>query len=203
MFLMSINLKKYYKKSFEIIKENKKIIYFVGLIYLLSFIGGFLYYNSTYEGFSSDEVKTSYMEWYKSDVLKDNFFDNFTTIFPHNIIASLFRIISGLLFAVFPIFNVIHGAILDSYVFVSEIKDKTFYLVINGWLPHSLIEIPAHILASSLGVMIFLSIFKSKNKILNIVQAYKDSLIVFVFIILPMMLVAAIIESIIIVNLWF
>ena len=203
MSFMPLKLKKYYKKSFEIIRNNNRIIYFVSVIYFISLIIGIIYHSNTYKGFSSDDAKEGWYKFYKFAFLKDNYFDNFMIIFPHNIIASLFRIISGVLFAIFPIFNIIDGAISDSYILVSTTTDKNFHLLLIGWLPHSLIETPAFILSSSLGVMIFLSLFKPKNKIQNIIEAYKDSLIILIFIILPMLFFAAILESVIIVNLWF
>ena len=200
---MPINIKKYYKKSFDIIKFNRKIIYFVTILYIIFLLGGIIYYASTYKDEFSPEYKKERDNAMRDILLKDNFYDNFIYIFSHNFIASLFRIISGVLFAVFPLFLIINGAFSSSYSLFASIADKGFYFTLNAWLPHSLIEIPAFILSSSLGVMIFLSLFKPKYKLQNLIKAYKDSLIVFACIILPMLFFAAVIESILIVNFWF
>ena len=197
------HLREYYKKSFELIKNNKKIIYSISLLYLLVLIGGIFYYYNTYRGFSTVEDKEAYYQVMKEINFKDNLFQNFWYIFSHNLIASLFRIIGGILLAIIPIFLIINGAISDSYSWVASAIDEGLTRSLLSFLPHSVFEIPAFILASSLGLMVFLSIFKKGNKIKNITQSYKDALTTFLCIILPLLFLSGIIESIIIMILWF
>ena len=101
MFIYSLynkfimNIKDYYKKSFNILKRNKKIILIIFVLYLVFLLGGTIYHNLTYEGFSSSEVRDAFFEDIKETILGDNFIDNFIEIFSNNIIASLFMVPNG------------------------------------------------------------------------------------------------------------
>ena len=172
-------------------------------LYFLSFIIGILYYNSTYEGFSSVETKEGYYEFIRGVNFSDNFAGNFINIFVHNLIASLVRILGGILLGVIPIFFIINGAITNSYSLVSFAVDDSLVKSLLLFVPHSLFEIPALMLSSSFGLMLFLTLFGKKKKIENLKNSIKDSLIIFLLWILPLLFVAAIIESILIMIYWF
>ena len=190
---MSMNAKGYYKKSFEIIKDNKKIICFFIIMEILFLIGGSVYYWTTYhqENISYEEQRDMAIA---SAYAQDHFFANFLGVFPHNAISTLYRIITGVAFAYTPIDGQAHDAVFLSYAIVSSVKDKGMSWAIINWL-HAFMEVPAFILASSLGTSAFLSLFKPGNRINNLTRAYKNALLVFIWIILPVLFIAGIIEA--------
>ena len=198
-----MDIKKYYQQSFEIIKRNKKIIFILTALYILFLVSGLIYNSITYtSSFSSEDAKKAYNEFFKTTIVKDTFIGNFIYIFSHNIIASLFRIVTGIVLGIIPIFYIISDGISNSYSLVSSMIDEGVYRALLGFLPHSLFETPAFILSSSLGLMIFISVFK-KDRMKNIIKTFKESLIVFTSIILPLLFIAAIIESVAILIYWF
>ncbi len=97
-----MTLKNHYKNSFEIIKKHKKPIFMIFTLYAVSLLCGIIYYNLTYEGFSSIEVKEGYYQTIKEIELNKNFFVNFFKIFTHNITASLFRMLGGIALGIIP-----------------------------------------------------------------------------------------------------
>lgn len=196
-------LKNYYTKSFEIIKSHKIVIYLVAALELASLIMGIFYYTSSYHGFESIEEKEVYYQAMKEINFSGNFFVDFSNIFTHNLIANLFRIFSGIIFGIIPILLIIDNAVSNSYAIVSSAIDEGIATTMLLYLPHSILEIPAFILSSAFGLVIFLSLFKKGKKIDNLKNAFKESLIIFLLWIVPLLLLAGVIESIIIVTYWF
>lgn len=188
-------LKKYYKNSWKIIKQNKKIIFALTALYILFFVGGLIYNNLTYTkfSFSSEDVKNSYEEFFRLTTFKDTLIGNFGAILFHNAISGLFNIATGIVLAIVPVGLIAYSGFSHSTSIMASRYDfsNTLFLLV----PHSIFEIPALILSSSLGVMIFLSIFKSKDRKKNIIQAYKNILLIFLLIIIPLLLIAAILEA--------
>lgn len=193
-------LRKYYKKAWQIIKQNRKIIFALAILYVLFFVGGLIYNGMTYTkfSFSSEEAKAGYQEFFKATNFKDTFIENFQYLFFHNAIASLLRIATGIILAIIPLWLIIDDGILDSAAIINSGHNILF-----SFIPHSIFEIPAMIISSSLGVMIFLSILKSKNRRKNILQAYKNTFLIFLLIIIPLLLIAGIIEALEIMILFF
>ncbi len=196
-------LKGYYRSSMETIKKNKKIISIITMVYAVSLLAGMVYYNVTYDGFSSIEEKEGFYQAMKEINFDENFFVNFSKIFIHNFIASLLRIGGGIVFGIIPIFLIVNDAISNSYNIVASTLDDGIRKALFLFIPHSVFEIPAFILSSSFGLIIFLSLFKKGRKIHNLKNACKESLIIFLLWIAPLLLVAGIIESAIIVAYWF
>ena len=187
-------IKKYYKNSWKIIKENRKIILIMASIYVLFFIIGTIYsLNHSSYSFSSEDAKNAYEEYFITTTFKQTFLGNFQYIFFHNVVANLYGIMTGIVFAIIPVGVIISMGVSNSMVIISS--EYGFWRTLFSFVPHSIFEIPAIILSSSLGVMIFFSIFKSKDKKKDITQAYKNALLVFLLIILPLLLIAGIIEA--------
>lgn len=185
-------LREYYKNSWQIIKQNKKIIFALAALYILFLVGGLIYNGMTYAkvSFSSEDAKNAYQEFFKTTNFKDTFIGNFQYIFFHNIIASLFRIAMGIILAIIPLWLIIDDGISSSFAIINSGYNPLF-----SFIPHGIFEIPAMIISSSLGVIIFLSMFELGSKKNNLIQAYKNALIIFLLIIIPLLLIAAILEA--------
>lgn len=119
----------------------------------------------------------------------------FLLIFLNNSIKSFMAMLLGVFFGVIPvIFILLNGIILGFFAkFIgSEIGIVTFILLL---LPHGILEIPAVILACSYGLWLGIEFVRDrKNMKKHILKAVAD----FVRIVLPTLLVAAFIETLLI-----
>ena len=197
---MKMNIKNHYINSYNLIRKNRKIIIFIFILYVVSLSVGIIFYSQSYGGFSSVEVKDAYYQWIGETNNKGGFADNFFYLFFHNAQASLLQIISGIFLGIIPIVLTIDWAMSNSYSLVSFIINNNLPNSLLFSVPHSLFEIPAFILASSFGVTLFLSLFKNGGKIKNLRASLRDSAVVFLLWVLPLLVIAGIVESILIMN---
>ncbi|MCS7121306.1 MAG: stage II sporulation protein M [Archaeoglobaceae archaeon] len=115
-------------------------------------------------------------------------------IFANNSFKSFLALILGSFFGIFPItFVITNGYILGAVIALK--KDIGLSKILLAILPHGIIEIPAVLIASSYGVFLgyrfFLRIFRKQAFKPHLVRALK----VYFKIVLPMLLVAALIEA--------
>ncbi|MEM2727400.1 MAG: stage II sporulation protein M [Archaeoglobaceae archaeon] len=116
----------------------------------------------------------------------------FIIILLNNSIKSFVAMVLGVLLGVAPIlFVMINGVIIGIFanIFGEEIGTLSFALKI---LPHGILEIPAIILASSYGVWLGIMFVRDRK---NIDKHMRHAIDRFVKIVLPMLIVAALIET--------
>ncbi len=193
-----MKIKEYYKKSFDILKNKKILVFVIFSIYILAFISSTVYHVSTAQPVEK-EVLDAETEKFKQEefkkLLKTIIFPEFFNVLSHNIVASLIMIPTGLLLGIFPIYSVILSAYTTSGWLLTKSMLSTGSLLQLKFLPHIIIEAIALTLSSVLGVMWFLSLLK-KGRIKRFKQTVKNSIIVFLTIILPLLLIGSILESI-------
>ncbi|MFN3384513.1 MAG: stage II sporulation protein M [Archaeoglobaceae archaeon] len=119
----------------------------------------------------------------------------FALIFLNNSIKSFIAMLLGVFFGVIPIlFIFLNGLIIGFFAsFIgSEIGIITFLLLL---LPHGILEIPAVILACSYGFLLGVEFLRDRK---NLRKHVSKAILNFVRFVLPMLLVAAFIETILI-----
>ena len=123
-------------------------------------------------------------------------FEFFLIIFLNNALKIFLATFLGIFFGIFPFFFILaNGEILGFFVFFSQktIGINNFLL---GILPHGIIEIPVMLLGTAMGMRIgkkaFLRVFQGKK---GIKQDLSLSFQVFLKILLPLLLLAALIET--------
>lgn len=184
--------KKYYGVSWEYLKESRNFIYIViSLFFFFTLVGFFIpapQYISNQILFFIDELLT------QTDGLQLGELIQF--IFLNNIQSSIASILFGTLLGIFPILAIIiNGYLLG---FVSEMSVKTDGIfVLWKLLPHGIFELPAVFISMALGLKLGTFIFY-KNRFETFKKYLWNSLIVFFFIILPFLILAAIIEGLLI-----
>ena len=127
----------------------------------------------------------------KSDFFINHYFDIYLLDGLINILVTAVRIASGILFGIIPtLLLIIDGLTTSNSILLSVFEDSIIGIVFQSLciLSQTLALIPA----SALGISLFLSIFQSKQRLKNITSALKDSLIVFITIIIPLLLIATI-----------
>jgi stage II sporulation protein M len=183
------NLLGEYRKCWKYLKESRKfILVIIGFFFLAIFLGFAIPLPQEFY----DKIMT-----YIKDLLQQteglSHFDLIQFIFLNNIKSTFFGITFGVVLGIFPVISAIaNGYVLGFVSFLSVSKAGIGSL----WriFPHGIFEIPAIFISLGLGLRMGAFIFQKKK-----IQAFKNYLInslrVFLLIIVPLLLIAAIIEG--------
>ncbi|MFW6233265.1 MAG: stage II sporulation protein M [Nanoarchaeota archaeon] len=183
------NLIKKYKESFKYIKESKNYIYLIIILFILSSLIGFFMQTPSL-------LETKILEFIEEILTKTqgmNQLELILFIFLNNLQSTFIGILSGIFFGIIPLISSLSNGYLIGFV-----GEKTVNLegIISLWrlLPHGIFELPAIFISLGLGLKIGCFIF-NKNKKEYIKENIKKSLKVFFLIIIPLLVIAAIIEG--------
>jgi stage II sporulation protein M len=192
------SIKEIYSSCFKEIKSLKKyLIVIIGLFFVSVFIG-YLFNLGVLQNFLLEQI-----EEIAKKIQEFGFFKLLFFIFFNNSWVSFFALLFGILLGIVPLFLIIlNGLMLGvvSKLVVSQTNFSSLWLL----LPHGIFELTAVFIAFSIGFKtgfeLLLSIGEPKqnNKIKSVFINFKTGLKIFVFVILPLLLFAAIIESILI-----
>ena len=182
--------KENYRLSLKYIKESKSFIYFSALIFFAVTIIGFFY-----PVFFRQEI-ISYIKELVEQTQNLGQFELIKFIFLNNMQGSFVGLIFGILLGFFPLlFLIINGYVLG---FVASLSvDARGFSVLLKLIPHGIFELPAVFISMGLGIKLSSFIFE-KNKIKNLKDNFINSLRVFLFVIIPLLIIAAIIEGMLI-----
>lgn len=181
-----------YKKSFDYLKESLNYIYAIIILFFVFMLVGFFIpappaiYEKILEFIREILEKTEGM----------NLFQLITFIFFNNLKVSLLSVILGIFFGVVPIvFSIGNGYILGFVASLTSREEGIWVL----WrvLPHGIFELPAVFISLSLGLRLgFYLFFEKKEKF---TKSLINILRVFISIVIPLLIIAAIIEGYLIV----
>jgi len=176
-----------YRKCFNYIKESKKYIYTAITIFSLFIIIGFIF-----PVFFKEKIFT---------LVKDltektsgmNAFELIRFIFFNNLKSAFLALILGVGFCIVPFIDAVANGYLIGFVARYSV-DKSGALVLWRLLPHGIFELPAIIISIGLGLKLGTLLFRKGNFKRELVE----SLRVFIFVILLLLVFAAIIEGILV-----
>jgi len=181
------------KLSWDYIKDSRRFIYFTICLFVVFILLGYfrpVYFVDIIRKMLEDIVNASQGL---------NTFQMIIFILENNIKNAFIGLMVGVLFGIFPLFTLVaNGYVLG---FVGYYASKQAGLgVLWQLLPHGIFELPALILALSLGVKFGMFLFYKKKKTIKEEFLYRldRSLRVFIFIILPLLIIAGIIEGLLI-----
>ena len=181
-----------FNESIEYIKESRMFILAGVIIFFASSLLGFIF--SPYLGGIFNSLIADLM----SQISGLGTFDLIVFIFKNNFSSSIITVFLGVFLGVFPIFNaILNGAILG-YVAAIVSSQESFFAL---WrlLPHGIFELPAIFIAIGIGIKFGFAFFAEKGKVKKeLLYRLDKSLKVVVFIILPLLIIAAIIEGLLI-----
>ncbi|VVB79950.1 Stage II sporulation protein M [uncultured archaeon] len=178
-----------YRKSWNFIKESKKYIWASVFIFFLFVLIGFFIP-------IPDTLKNSLFDMLKNILgqVKDlSWFGMIKFIFLNNLQSSFLGMILGVFFGVFPVvIAVINGYVLG---FVASIAVGSGGIG-SLWriFPHGIFELPAVFISLGLGIKLSTFILK-KKKFDSLKEFFWEGLRVFLFVIIPLLIIAAIIEG--------
>jgi len=185
----SFSLKKSYSESWSYIKSSKNFIFISILFFVLFFLIGFFLP-------APENISKTILDFLKNliDKTKDmSHIQLIGFIFFNNLQSSFFAMILGVGFGIFPfISSIINGYLLG---FVSGfVVESNNLLSLWRILPHGIFELPAMFISFGLGIRLGFSFF-NKKKLGDFTTNFIYSLKVFIQIVLPLLVIAAIIEG--------
>lgn len=178
-----------YRKSFSYIRDSKQFIYSIILIFFIFAVIGFL--------FPVQEVLRDKILDFVSEIMKKteglSALGLIRLIFFNNLESSFLGMVGGLFLGIFSVaVSVVNGYILG---FVSSmVVEESGYSSLWTLFPHGIFELPAIFISLGLGVKLGAFIFQ-KRKLNSFRDYFWNSLRVFIFVIIPLLIVAAVIEG--------
>ncbi len=183
---------KSYHNSFAYLAESRNYIYLAIVLFVLSSFIGYYFHDS--------------FSVYLNPLIKDlidrtaglNASELIVFIFTNNFFASFIGLISGVLFGIFPIFNILLNGVLLGYVLALAVSLEGWFSIFR-LLPHGVFELPAIFISIGLGIKIGGFIFaRGGRKIFELKRRLINSIFVFIEFVLPLLVIAAIIEGLLI-----
>lgn len=193
------SLKEEYVQSWKFIKESRNYIYAAIITFFIFAVIGFFFedlVNYLFHVLFGMNLNSQIMLFIKELVQQTEGLSHGGVvgfIFFNNLQSSFFAMIFGLLLGIFPVISLIsNGYVLG---FVSFLGVKVGGLSVLWKLaPHGIFELPAIFLSIGLGLKLGSYLFR-KNKKLSFWYYLHNSLRIFLLIIFPLLLVAALIEG--------
>ena len=186
------SLKKEYIESWRFIKESKNFIYVAIGIFIAFFILAFFVHPS--------EALLNYIFEFIQELLEKtqgmSAGELVGFIFLNNLQSSFFGMVLGVVLGIFPVLALIANGYILGFVSSLTVAEQG---IVSLWrlLPHGIFELPAIFISLGLGLKIGSFIFQKKKQ-----ESFRsfllNSLRVFLFIIIPLLIIAGIIEGILI-----
>ena len=184
-----------YLKLWEFIKKSRNYFLIASIIFIISAVIGFIF-----PVFFIDYIQ-SFIEKISELTAGMGFFRLFLFILGNNLQAAFIVTLSGILFGIFPVLLAVFNGYVLGFV-ANKAVGALGASVLLRLLPHGIFEIPALILSLGLGLRLGMFVFRKKGKRKKeVVYSFVNSVRVFFYIILPLLIIAALIESALIVLL--
>ena len=175
------------KKSITYIKDSKKYICAVFLIFLVGAVLGIIFKDNL-----------SFLDNVIKEIIQQT--ENLSTkeliifIFLNNTLSSIFGIFGGIAFGIMPIISSISNGVLLGYVMN---KAVTFAGIGTIWrlFPHGIFELPAIFISFGLGIKLGFSIIKLSKKRKEFKKKIYETFVALVYCVIPLLIIAAIIEG--------
>lgn len=184
-----LNAKQQFREAAIYLKQSQKHIYSIVILFFLSMLFGFLFrshltvLNDLLRGIIDQTRGLSAPELI--------FF-----IMQNNMQTSLVSMLLGMFLGIFPLVNAIMNGVVVGYVIglTYNLTGETHWLRL---VPHGIFELPAVFISLGLGIKLGFSIFAKKAKN-NFKNNFYNSLNVFLLVVIPLLIIAAIIEGLLI-----
>jgi stage II sporulation protein M len=179
-----------YKKCWKFFKEFKNYALFSLILLVLFGMFGFIF-----PIFFKQEIM-SFIENTLKEISDKNLFELILFIFLNNLKSAFIAIFFGIIFGLVPLINCIINGYILGFVAKKAVLEGGI-LVLWRLLPHGIFELPAIILSLGIGLKLgVLTLKRNKWKIIK--SKLFEALRFFISVILPLLIIAAIIEGILI-----
>ena len=177
---------KIYKQIWRYLKECRTYFLIVSIIFLASLLIGYVF-----PVFFVDLIQ-ELLKKLAGEAAGLGFFQLLVFILENNIMTAFVGMVFGILL-VFPVLIVLLNGYVLGFV-MNKTSEVAGSLVLFRLLPHGVFELPALIISLGLGLRIGMFIFH-KNKKKDLKYALENSLRVFLFVVIPLLVVAGFIEA--------
>ena len=121
-------------------------------------------------------------------------FELFVIIFLNNSIKMLFAMLLGVFFGILPLYMLYFNGLVLGITISLVTHARNYTVAVAGILPHGVFEIAAMIIASSYGLWLGASLIQRLKKDPKVQLPIKRALKIYGMIVIPLLLVAALIE---------
>ncbi len=179
------------EEAFDYVGKNRKYVYNIALIFVIAGLIGFAFP----ENFSFlDEVIRGIIEKMQGK----GTFEIIIAIFMNNSFSALIGLFFGFALGVVPVVNALTNGLVIGYVL-----QRTYEIVgfSEFWrlLPHGVFELPAIFIALGMGVKLGGFVFvKNGARIKELNKGFRKSLLAYLFVVIPLLVIAAVIEGLLI-----
>lgn len=188
------SLKEEYTKCWDYLKKTKKYIMFIIFFFILTALVGFFF--KTPELISQEIFKLLEEILAKTSGMNQGELTSF--IFFNNLQSSFMGMIFGFILGIFPLIGTITNGYLLGFVARMAVAKEGFVSLLS-LLPHGIFELPAIFISLGMGLKFGTFLFK-KQKQKTFEDYLWNSTRVFVFIVIPLLIIAAIIEASLIIK---
>ncbi|MEK6910996.1 MAG: stage II sporulation protein M [Nanoarchaeota archaeon] len=178
-----------FKSSLDFIYESRKYIYVSVCLFLVSGVFGFIFADSL--SFINEILKNLVDKTEGLGTVELMVF-----IFLNNLQSAFFGMMLGILFGIVPVINAITNGVVLGFVFEKVYNVSGFS---DFWriLPHGIFELPAIFIALGIGMNLGFNVLSKKGK-RGLFEQVKKAFYAFLLVILPLLIIAAIIEGLLI-----
>jgi stage II sporulation protein M len=178
-----------YSKSWNYLKEAGIFIWIIVLLFFVFVLIGFVVP-------IPENLKNIILDYVRQILEKTSdmsFFELIVFIFFNNLKSAFLGMIFGIFIGVFPVIVTLANGYLLGYISSLAVKEGGAISLLS-LLPHGIFELPAIFIALGLGLKLGTVLFQKKlDKSFN--EFFINSIRIFVFIVLPLLMIAAIIEG--------
>ena len=181
-----------FSKSKNYIKSSKNFIYTIVGIFIVFALFGFFVPATT-------ELEEAIIKMLKELLEKTQGLNQWQVIkfiFFNNLQSSFIGLIFGVIFGIFPVLSAVVNGYVLGFV-ASKSVDAGGISILWKLLPHGIFELPAVFISLGMGLKLGTFLFK-KKKIKSLKEFFINSIRVLIFIVIPLLIIAAIIEGILI-----
>jgi len=193
------SLKTEYKKSWAYLKDSKDFVYIVILLFFIFAVIGFFFQdlvNLFVNWILGIDLNSQILEFIKQMLEQTEGMGQqelIGFIFFNNLQSSFFSMILGVGFSILPIIAVVsNGYLLGVVAWITVQAEGP--LVLWRLLPHGIFELPAIFLSLGLGLKLGTFLFRKDGRV-SFKCYFINSLRIFLLIILPLLIIAALIEG--------
>lgn len=184
---MTKNIIIQYKKSFEYINESKRYFLIIAVLFLIF----------VFIGFSFPIFFTEFIKEFIRSVLERTqnlgLLEMILFIIVNNVMSSFFAMLFGFFLGFAPLLSAMFNGYVIGFV-AREVSSANGAVVLWRLLPHGIFELPALFISLGLGLKIGMFIF-AKNWRKQFFYDMQNSLLTFIFVVLPLLIIAGVIEG--------
>ncbi len=175
----------------EILKKNKNLILLSVIFFIIGGVAGFLSFEKT-EG----QILPVLKDVVFANIIEESKFQTAINILSRNLWATAILLISGFTVILSLVILFFNGFIFGFVSKLTLTRNLGIDILIKGVLPHSIFELPAFLISAAIGIRAGIIIFGTrKDRIQNLISHLKELIFIYLFLIIPLLVIAAFVEA--------